>query len=412
MINKERLWEQLMELGKIGENVDKTKGLTRLVFSPEEDIAKKLIKEYMVEADLTVTEDTAGNLIGKRTGKNPDLPSIMIGSHIDTVFQGGKFDGALGVLSGVEVARALSEDYIDLQHTLEVVVFTDEEGARFSSGMLGSQAMTGRFDKYMLEHKDREGTTLKEAMEDAGYDPERLREAERPQGSIAAYLEVHIEQGKVLESKNLSVGVVTGIAGPRWFRITLTGESGHAGSTPMDMRKDPLAGAAEIITQIEKIAAKQNNTVATVGQFSVEPGGINIIPEKVTFSLDLRDDDVENRNIAETRMKEKLAEIADKRGLDLHFQLLHNLDPIKCDPVLMDIALASAKKLEIPTTTLVSGAGHDSLNLAHIAPIGMIFVRSDKGLSHRPDEWSTKEDCFDGARLLLETVRMADRELR
>ena len=412
MVNKERLWGQLMELGKIGESTDKKKGLTRLVFTPEEDIAKKLIREYMVDAGLTVMEDAAGNLIGKRIGKNSDLPVIMLGSHIDTVFRGGKFDGALGVLSGIEVARSLNERNEELQHTLEVVSFTDEEGARFSTGMLGSQAMTGNLDVKALDRKDEQGITLKEALTNAGYDPDKLTDAERAKGSIAAYLEVHIEQGKVLEKNGLSVGVVTGIAGPRWFRITLAGEAGHAGSTPMNLRRDPLAAAAEIITHIEDIARRQKNTVATVGQFSVEPGGINIIPEKVSFSLDLRDEDLENRTLAETAIKEKIAEITDKRELDLNLQLLHNLDPVKCDPVLVSLAIEASKKLEMPTIKMVSGAGHDSINLAGIAPIGMIFVRSQQGFSHRPDEWSTKEDCYDGARLLYQTVLNVDKDLR
>lgn len=412
MVNKERLWSHIMELGKIGESTDKKKGLTRLVFTPEEDIAKNLVKSYMVDAGLTVMEDAAGNLIGKRIGKNPDLPVIMLGSHIDTVFRGGKFDGALGVLSAIEVARALNERNVELEHTLEVVSFTDEEGARFSTGMLGSQAMTGNLDPEVLDRQDDQGITLKEALSDAGYDPDKLNDAQRAKGSIAAYLEVHIEQGRVLEKNRLSVGVVSGIAGPRWFRITLKGESGHAGSTPMDLRRDPLAAAGEIITHIEAIANKQKNTVATVGQFNVEPGGINIIPEQVSFSVDLRDEDLENRRIAEEKIKEKIATIVDRRGLEVDIQLLHNLDPVKCDPVLVKLALEASKKLELPTKTLVSGAGHDSMNLAGIAPIAMIFVRSQQGLSHRPDEWSTKEDCYDGARLLYQTVCNVDRELQ
>jgi len=411
MIKEERLWDHLMDLAKVGAAEDPKEGITRLAYTREDDEAKALVTKYMEEAGLEVHEDQVGNLIGKREGKNPDKPGIMIGSHLDTVFQGGKFDGALGVLAGVEVAHALQEEGHPLDRNLEVVAFTDEEGARFSTGMLGSQAMTGKLEKEVLEKKDKDGILYRDALLEKGYDPENIHRAKREKGSIAAYLEIHIEQAVQLERKKVSVGIVTGIAGPRWYRFTVLGESGHAGSTPMNMRKDPMSAAVKLIQDIENIVSAKENTVGTIGQIEAKPGGINIIPKEVIFTLDLRDSVNSERMAAEQEINESVLKLEKELGVEIVTELLHNLDPVPCDKKIVDTAEKSANELGIDSIRMISGAAHDAMNMASITSIGMLFIPSYKGLSHRPDEWSDKEDCGNGAKVLYQTVKNLDKKL-
>ncbi len=411
MIQEERLWDHLMSLAKIGASKDPAEGITRLALTKEDDDAKALVAKFMEAAGLTVREDQVGNLIGQRPGKYPDQPGIMIGSHIDTVFQGGKFDGALGVLAGVEVAHTLQEENHQLNRNLEVVAFTDEEGARFSTGMLGSRAMTGKLEKDLLEKQDKEGIFYRTAMEEKGYEPEKIHEVKRKKGSIAAYLELHIEQAVQLERRKVPVGIVTGIAGPRWHRFTVRGESGHAGSTPMNMRRDPMSASIRLIQEIEYIVSKRRNTVGTVGQIKANPGGINIIPKEVIFTLDLRDSIDGERMAAENEIKEKATQLEREFGVEIETELLHNLDPVLCDEQIVDTAEASAKELGIDSLRMVSGAAHDAMNMASITSIGMLFIPSYKGLSHRPDEWSDKKDCGKGGKVLYQTVKNLDRKL-
>ena len=411
MIKEDRLWDHLMALAKIGASKEPKEGITRLAYTKEDDEAKALVTKYMEEAGMEVRQDEVGNLIGKRPGKSPDEPGIMIGSHLDTVFQGGKFDGALGVLSGVEVAHALQEEGHQLNRNLEVVAFTDEEGARFSTGMLGSQVVTGKLEANVLDKKDQDGILYREALQEKGFDPEKIHQARREKGSIAAYLEMHIEQAVQLERKKVSVGIVTGIAGPRWYRFTVKGESGHAGSTPMHMRKDPMSAAVKLMQAIEEIVSARENTVGTVGQIEAKPGGINIIPKEVIFTLDLRDSVDSERRAAEKAIKDKVKRLEEDFGVKIAMELLHNLDPVLCDEKIVDTAEESAKELGIESLRMVSGAAHDAMNMASITSIGMLFIPSFKGLSHRPDEWSDKKDCGNGAKVLYQTVKNLDRKL-
>ncbi len=283
----ERLWRRISDLGEVGEQ--EGGGVTRLSLSAEERAAKDRVAMYMEEAGLSVREDAAGNLIGRREGTNPEAPVVLVGSHVDSVYNGGNFDGPLGVLAGIEVLQAMRERDVQDEHPVEVIAFTDEEGARFSFGMIGSRALAGTLTPEDLgEHEDEGGLSIAGAMEAYGLDPARIGEAARPQGSVKAYVELHIEQGRVLESEDLPAGVVTGIAGPVWLRFSLEGETGHAGATPMSLRRDALAAAAEIVVLIEAEASETGTSVGTVGQLDLEPGGINIIPGRVEFSLDLQ----------------------------------------------------------------------------------------------------------------------------
>ncbi len=402
MIDGERLWDRLTKLSSVGKQGPG--GVTRLSFTEEERAAKDLVASFMQEAGLSVREDAVGNLIGRREGNNPDAPVVLVGSHVDSVYNGGNFDGPLGVLAGVEATQTMNERGIVTDHPVEVVAFTDEEGARFSFGMIGSRAMASTLAPEDLRHKDEKGVSIAEAMKGVGLDPDSVGDAARPPGSVKAYVELHIEQGKLLENENLPAGIVTGIAGPLWLRFALEGEAGHAGTTPMNLRRDSLAAAARIMGCIESEASKTGTTVGTVGQLSLSPGGINIIPGRVEFSLDLRDIDEGVRDRVEQRIVEGAKRLCEERGVELHVEPLQRVAPVPCSEPVIDAARDAFEKLGIDPYILPSGAGHDGMHLADLCPVGMIFVRSRAGISHNPAEWSSKEDCADGARVLYRTV--------
>ncbi|OQP15452.1 Zn-dependent hydrolase [Geobacillus zalihae] len=402
MIQGERLWQRLMELGEVGKKP--SGGVTRLSFTAEERRAKDLVASYMREAGLFVYEDAAGNLIGRKEGANPDAPVVLVGSHLDSVYNGGCFDGPLGVLAGVEVVQAMNEHGVVTHHPIEVVAFTDEEGARFRFGMIGSRAMAGTLPPEALECRDAEGISLAEAMKQAGLDPDRLPQAARKPGTVKAYVELHIEQGRVLEEAGLPVGIVTGIAGLIWVKFTIEGKAEHAGATPMSLRRDPMAAAAQIITVIEEEARRTGTTVGTVGQLHVYPGGINVIPERVEFVLDLRDLKAEVRDQVWNAIAARAETIAKERNVRLTTERLQEMAPVLCSDEVKRAAEAACQKLGYPPFWLPSGAAHDGVQLAPICPIGMIFVRSQDGVSHSPAEWSTKEDCAAGAEVLYHTV--------
>jgi allantoate deiminase len=402
VIQQERLWQRLMKLSEIGRQP--SGGVTRLSFSPEERQAKDLVAGYMREAGLQVREDAVGNLIGRREGTEAGAPVVLVGSHLDSVVNGGHFDGPLGVLAGIEALQTMAENEVETRHPIEVIAFTDEEGARFRFGMIGSRAVAGTLTRDHLEARDADGVSIAEAMRQVGLDPDGIEKAARPAGSVKAYLELHIEQGRVLEEADQAVGIVTGIAGPLWLKFRLTGESGHAGTTPMQMRRDALAAAAEVLWMIEAEASKHERTVATVGQLHVAPGGVNIIPGEVEFTLDLRDTDESVRDAAEARIREQAGEICRERGVQLVIEELQRVPPVPCsDWVQSEIAQAAAE-MGLSPMSLPSGAGHDGMQLAGLCPIGMIFVRSRHGISHQPQEWSSPEDCTAGANLLYRSL--------
>ncbi len=403
MIDGERLWRRLSDLGEIGEQ--EGGGVTRLSFTDEERAAKDRVASYMEEAGLAVHEDAVGNLFGRREGRNAEAPAVLIGSHVDSVYSGGNFDGPLGVLAGVEVLQTMEEQGIETEHPIEVVAFTDEEGARFSFGMIGSRALAGKLTpEDLTSYEDEDGVSIAEAMRAYGLDPELIGDAARPEDSVKAYVELHIEQGRVLENEDLPAGVVTGIAGPVWLRFLLEGETGHAGATPMNLRRDSLAAAAGIMGLIEAAAAETGTSVGTVGQLDLEPGGINIIPGKVRFSLDLRDIDEEIRNRVEGHILEGAEEICRRRGVGLEIETLQRLAPAPCSDLVRDAAERACERLGIRPHALPSGAGHDGMQLTDLCPMGVIFVRSKNGISHNPDEWSSQEDCAAGSNILYLTV--------
>src|SRR5918997_1096571 len=397
-----RLWQRLSELAEIGKHEEG--GVARLSFTPEERAAKDLVSSYMREAGLAVREDAAGNLFGRREGRNSEAPAVLMGSHIDSVLNGGDFDGPLGVLGGIEVLQSMGEEGVETERPVEVVAFTDEEGARFSLGMIGSRALAGSLSGEDLRHEDREGVSMAAAMREAGLDPVGIGGGGWAPRSLAAYLELHIEQGKVLEGEGLPVGVVTGIAGPVWLRLSLSGEAGHAGTTPMGSRRDALAAAAEVVRIVEEEASATGSTVGTVGQIEARPGGINIIPGRVDLSVDLRDIDEAVRDRAEGRIRTRAEEAWGRRGVGLEFGELQRLPPAPCSEEIRASIAAACEGEGIRPFSLPSGAGHDGMHVAELCPMGMIFVRSRDGISHNPKEWSSREDCEAGCKVLYSTV--------
>lgn len=403
VIDAERLWRRISDLGEVGKV--EGGGVTRLSFTREERAAKDRVASYMEEAGLAVYEDAVGNLFGRREGRDAGAPAVLIGSHVDSVYNGGNFDGSLGVLAGIEVLHAMEEEGLETGHPVEVVAFTDEEGVRFSLGMIGSRALAGKLTpEDLTTYKDENGVSIAEAMRAYGLDPNRVEEAARSEGSVKAYVELHIEQGRVLESEDLPAGVVTGIAGPLWLRFVLEGEAGHAGATPMNLRRDALAAAAEIAGLVETTAVRTGTTVGTVGRLDLEPGGINIIPGTARFTLDLRDIDEGVRDRVEGRILQGAEEACRRRGVGLEIETLQRLAPAPCSELVRDAAKRACERLGIRPHALPSGAGHDGMQLTDLYPMGMIFVRSRDGLSHNPDEWSSKEDCAVGANVLYWTV--------
>ncbi|GGG16559.1 Zn-dependent hydrolase [Paenibacillus abyssi] len=403
MVNSDRLWKRIFELAEVGKQ--KSGGITRLSFTEEDKAAKTLVASYMKEAGLTVREDAIGNLIGRKEGKTPDAPLIVLGSHIDTVPNGGSFDGALGVLSGIEVLHTLHEQGVETDSPIEVIAFTDEEGTRFQFGMIGSRAFAGILADEQVEGAvDSNGTSLAQAMRESGFNPQAIADAARKPGSIKAYLEVHIEQGKVLENRGLPVGIVSGIAGPLWMKWVITGEAGHAGATPMGLRKDPLAAAARLMSYFEEEASKYPNAVATVGTISVKPGGVNVIPGQVEFTLDLRDIDEEARDEVESRLIDFANKVCEERGVDFHLETLQRVPPVPCSEPLQQVIRQAVRQEGLEDFCLPSGAGHDGMQFKELCPVGMIFVRSKDGVSHNPAEWSSKEDCGQAADVLYRVV--------
>ncbi|OKL37479.1 Zn-dependent hydrolase [Domibacillus mangrovi] len=401
-INQARLWRRLHELSQFGKQT--SGGVTRFSFTKEERQAKDLVMTYMKEAGMTVREDAAGNVIGRKEGTKEVVPAVLIGSHIDSVPEGGVFDGPLGVLAGIEVVQAMSEANVETVHPVEVIAFTDEEGSRFGLGMIGSRALAGTLLPEQLQQIDQNGITIAVAMQEAGLHPNEINKAARQPETVKAYVELHIEQGKVLERAGQPAGIVTGIAGPLWTRWTIEGEAGHAGATPMNQRKDSLMTSLQIIQYIEEETKKYTNAVATVGQISVKPGGVNVIPGETTFTLDLRDIEERDRDHIEEAITSYAYSLCADREMSITIEELQRVAPAPCSNEIRAVMEEACRELEIEPMSLPSGAGHDGMQFNDFCPIGMVFVRSKDGISHNPDEWSSEEDCGTGAAILYETV--------
>ena len=349
--------------------------LTRRFGTAAHAAAADTVAGWMRDAGLEVRRDPIGNVIGRRGAG----PALMLGSHIDTVPDAGRYDGALGVLAAIEVARRAGA----LPFALEVVAFADEEGARFGTAYLGSSAMAGCFETGSLAREDLDGVTLEEAIRALGGDPARLGEAAREPGSLVGYAELHIEQGPVLEERGEALGVVTGIAGQSRAALAFAGAAGHAGTVPMELRRDALCAAAEMTLAVEALARPRLDLVATVGSLVPLPGAPNVIPGRCELTLDVRHPEDAPRHAAVAQLQDRAGEIAAARGLELEWELLHEHPAVRCDPELTEL-MAAAVGGHPPR--LASGAGHDAAMMARVAPVAMLFVRCAGGVSHHPDE--------------------------
>ena len=365
--------------------------LTRLYLAPSYRAACEQFAQWAAEAGLSARIDAVGNVRARYEGKNADAPSLMLGSHIDTVRDAGRYDGNLGALAALAVVEQLAASETRLEHAIEIVAFGDEEGVRFSTAMTGSRALAGQLSATAMEAKDRDGVTLAQALTAFGSDPERIYAA--PARGVGAFAELHIEQGPVLEAKGYPLGVVAAINGATRMLVTVKGLAGHAGCVPMDLRRDAVAAAAEMILAVEARAKAEPDLVATVGRLEVEPGAVNVIPGLARFSLDLRAPRDEWRRKAVSDIHAACVAVALRRGVEAVFLPVHEAPAYVCDARIVggfDRALAA---LGQPAFHLPSGAGHDTMVMGQMVPAGMLFVRCAGGISHNPAESITGEDC-------------------
>lgn len=371
--------------------------LERTHLTPEHHAANTLVSRWMEDAGLVVRQDAAGNLLGRREGAEPGLPALMLGSHLDTVPDAGSFDGMLGVVMAIAVAERLR--HTPLPFALEVIGFSDEEGARFGKALLGSQAVAGSWDEDWWDLRDRDGITLHQAFLDFGLDPRAVGDAARRPDELVGYLEAHIEQGPFLEAADRSLGFVTTIAAARRFRLSVTGEARHAGGTPYSRRRDALVGASEIVVAVERIA-KAAGTLATVGRIQAQPGAVNVIPGRADFSLDLRAATDAERDRTWDLIEAEAEAVCAARDLRLDVALTHVAPAAPCAPWLQDAVItgigATDDNGHEQPMGLWSPAGHDAMAIAAIADIGMLFVRCQDGISHHPDEGVREIDVARG----------------
>jgi len=400
-VNGNRLWDSIQALGLIG--ADPSGGVTRLSLSNEEFIARQFIISEMKAAGLDVRQDEAGNLIGRLEGEEQRTGAVVTGSHIDTVIQAGLFDGTLGVLGGIEALRTIKEQSIKHYRPLEVICFTDEEGVRFGAGYLGSRAMANTWDEKWLDLTDSSGITLREAMEHGGLTPANAAHASRSSEYIHAYVELHIEQGRVLEELNKAVGIATAIYGHRWFEVTIHGRADHAGTTPMKLRQDPMTAAAEVILAVEQITVRYGGVV-TAGTFKLAPGAINVIPGEAVFTLDVRHESLVSINKLEDAIKSELSRLTAARGLTYAIRTLDAAVPVQTSQHITKVITDSCEGTGLSAPYMICGAGHDAVVMSELTEIGLILVRSRDGISHHPLEWSSQEDCETGVNVLLQTL--------
>lgn len=400
-VNGERLVGRLEELSRIGRRAGS--GISRLALTSADRQAHALFAEWAEGSGLTVHTDAAGNLFCTLEGSEPALPSLLLGSHLDTVPNGGAFDGALGSVAALEVVTAVAEAGLRPRRSLVAVVWNDEEGARFGTGFLGSRSFVGSYSPEDLNLADAEGITLSAALREAGLDPALVGQTAPP--DVHAYLELHIEQGPILEEMNLPVGIVVAIVGLIHLHVDIVGRAGHAGTTPMSRRADALTASAEIVLGVETAAREGGpHTVATVGQLIVRPGASNVIPGWCSFTVDLRDPDEAVLSRTHERIRAAIEGVAAERGVEVTVQETLRLAPVALSPRVQDMLVHACEREGQPVHRLPSGAGHDAMILAGVTEAGMLFTRCRGGLSHHPDEAIIPDDGVLGAQVLLDAA--------
>lgn len=404
-MNIDRFQENFFSIAQFG--IQKNGGVTRLAFSREDMDARNFLIEAMRSARLQVDIDPIGNIRGLRAGKDPSLAPVMIGSHLDTVPDGGHYDGVVGVLAALEVVSILNDLEIETQRPIEIISFAAEESSRFGMATIGSKAITGKIKQLDLTSLiDNNGESLHSVLCKAGQSLDDLSSSTLTASSLHAYLELHIEQGPVLESRKLDIGIVTDIAAPSRFKVKIIGRSDHSGNTPMDMRRDALTGASEIVLAVEQLTTNGGeNTVGTVGELQVHPGAMNVIPGQVELSIDIRDTNLEDKNTVVQQLKERLDAIAKTRQLEIKISSICDDSPVKLSREIVTKLSRHATNLGLSYLTMPSGAGHDAMHFAPIAPTGLIFIPSMDGVSHNPNEKSTMSDIVNGTKLLFGIVK-------
>ena len=392
----------IQRIEALGEISDEPGRLTRTFCSPAMREANSLVGSWMREAGMEVRQDAIGNLIGHYSEKSPkskvQSPKssaqkiLLLGSHLDTVRDAGKFDGPLGVLVAIACVQALNDARIRLPFAIEVIGFSDEEGVRYQSAYLGSKVLAGTFSRKELTRTDANGVTMTDAIRNFGGNPDGLAAAQLDPKRLLGYAEVHIEQGPVLEQQNLSVGAVTAIAGQTRVKLTFTGRAGHAGTTPMNLRRDALCAASEFVLAAEFFAQRRNGLVATVGEITALPGASNVIPGRVQLSLDVRHPNDARRRAAVAALKKRADAIAAHRKVNFDWQLVHQAPAVTCDRQFSSLLSKAVKHRQRKLVLLHSGAGHDAAAMAAVTPVTMLFVRCKKGISHHPDESASVRD--------------------
>jgi beta-ureidopropionase / N-carbamoyl-L-amino-acid hydrolase len=407
-INPRRLLRDLNAVSRIGLGAHGS--VTRLVFSIKELRSRQFLIHLMRQAGLQIQVDRVGNIFGRLNGVSPKSPAILVGSHLDTVLHGGKFDGTMGVIGALEAVRTLKERKARLLSPVEVVCFVGEESSRFGYSTLGSSLLAGEVHRRDLSNAtDAQGNRLETVLAELGIHRSNLRSLRRDPATVKAYLELHIEQGPILEARKKPIGVVTSIAAPTRFKVIFTGQADHSGTTPMEMRKDALVAAAELIVALEQICRRysridRGRVVGTVGAMKIEPGVINAVPGAAELAVDIRSITAAAKKRVVRLVEAKIRDIARRRNILVQLFPIREEEPVPLDKRLVHLLKECCEARKVPYEIMPSGAGHDAMQMAKITPAGMLFIPSRRGISHSPLEWSDPKDICLGTQLLLDAI--------
>lgn len=392
---------------KINQYNSGDRGITRVAYTNEEQTCTHAFMRMCKAENLDIRMDACGNVIARREGKVKGLPPVVMGSHLDTVYQGGKYDGTVGVTAALEVIKRLNEKGIETKHPIEIISFACEESARFGVSTVGSKAMAGMIEKEKYRHlKDRDGITMEKAFALCALDFDSIDEASRVDEEFKAFFELHIEQGPILINNDKKIGIVTGIAAPVRFILKIIGKASHSGTTPMHMRKDALLGASEIALALEKaaIGEQEYGTVATVGVLNIQSGAMNVIPGEVEMKVDIRSTSLKSRNRVLEKIQQVIASVKENRGLEVHSFEISSEEPVLLHSEVVSSLTKICEAKKLPYEVMASGAGHDAMNMAKLCPTGLIFIPSVDGLSHHPDEYTPMDDILLGIDVLEQAV--------
>jgi beta-ureidopropionase / N-carbamoyl-L-amino-acid hydrolase len=401
-INSDRFISKIFQLAEIGKLPNG--GVSRVAFTPEDLLARQLVQAWMVEAGMAVRIDAAGNIIGRYAGQQLEAPALATGSHIDTVLVGGRYDGCLGVIAGIEMVQVLHESRMRLNHPIEVIVFTDEERS-----VIGSKAMAGEIHESEEYYTRPDGTAIATCLEKIGGNWSQIATAQRNSREIIAFVELHVEQGGVMETERAAIGVVEGVVGQYRFAVTVVGRMNHAGTTPMNMRKDALVAAAQVVLAVNQIAVETpGDQVATVGCLDVLPNSTNTVPGQVELKIDLRDLSQSHLEYLIERIREEMARIAIATGTEITMRQTLHIRPTLAAPAIQNVIQQLCEEMKFSYTYLPSRAGHDAQEMGRFTDMGMIFVPSQTGISHAEDEYTSPTECVQGAEMLLQTFLKLD----